>query len=103
VKLPSSGRDGYEWRFSEIPDPTVLKLVSKEFIPNADPHKAGEQTMVFEGTGAGEVNVKMWYGTLWNSPMNEAYVYQFTAAVSPEAPKPEKKNKGKTRKHPTNA
>ena len=30
VTLPSYNRDGYEWRLSEIPDPSVLKLVSKE-------------------------------------------------------------------------
>ena len=102
VNLPSSGRDEYSWRFSQIPDPTVLKLVSKHFTPNADPRKAGVETLVFEGTGPGEVNVKMWYGTLWASPMDEAYIYQFTAAVSPEESKNEKK-KSKTHKHPTNS
>jgi len=102
VKLPSAGRNGYAWRFSEIPDPTVLKRVtndSNEFIPNADPMKAGEQNLVFEGTGEGEVELKMWYGTLWASPMEEARIYTVAVAVSPEPAKPSKK--GKSKKHAT--
>jgi predicted secreted protein len=93
VKLPSSNRDGYEWRLSEIPDPTVLKLVSTAYTPGEDWTKAGEQTMVFQAVGAGDVDVKMWYGTLWASPMDSARPYHFVASVSPEEPKPTKKSK----------
>ena len=91
VKLPALQRDGYEWRLSEIPDSTVLKLVSNEYTPGEGPAKAGEQTLVFEGVGPGDVNVKMWYGTLWASPM-ESRTYKFIASVTPE---PEKKAKAK--------
>ncbi len=101
VTLPSAGRDEFEWRFSEIPDPTVLKMVSKEFTPNAEPRKAGEQTMVFEGTGPGEIELKMWYGTLWATPMDSAVVYTVAVSVVPEPAQPSKK--GKTKKHAVKA
>ena len=96
VTLPSYNRDGYEWRMSEIPDPTVLKLVSKEYVPGADPMKPGEQKMVFQAAGPGDVDVKMWYGTLWASPMESARSYHFVAAVAEEEPAPPPK---KSRKH----
>lgn len=95
VTLPSHQRDGFEWRFTEVPDPTVLQLVSKEFTPGPDRRTPGAQKMVFRAVGPGDVNVKMWYGTLWASPMDSAQSYDFVAAVSPEAAKPVKKSKKK--------
>jgi predicted secreted protein len=97
VKLPAMNLNGYEWRMSEIPDPTVLKLVSKEYTPGPAPGKAGEQTMVFEGVGPGDVNVKMWYGTLWASSF-EAPTAKFIASVSPEPAKPSAKSSKKSKK-----
>jgi predicted secreted protein len=99
VKLPSYNRDGYEWRLSEIPDSTVLKLVSKEYTASEDWTKPGEQTMVFEAVGPGDVDVKMWYGTLWASPMDSTRPYHFVASVSPEQPKPAKKSKKSSKKN----
>lgn len=92
VKLPSSNRDGYEWRFDEVPDPSVLKLVSKETVPSGNLAKPGEQTLTFEAVGPGDVAVKLWYGTLWASPMNSAQPYDFIVSVSAEEPKPAKKS-----------
>ena len=99
VALPSYGREEFAWRFSEIPDPTVLKMVSKEFTPSAEPHKAGEQTMVFEGTGPGEVELKMWYGSLWATPMDSTRMYTVAISVVPEPVQPSPSKKGKTKKH----
>jgi hypothetical protein len=93
VKLPAMNREGSEWRLSEIPDPSVLKLVSNDYTPNQDPFKPGEQTMVFEGTGVGEVDVKMWYGTLWASPMDSIHTFNFIASVAPEDSKGKAKSK----------
>lgn len=62
VTLPAAYRRGCTWRFAEIPDPTVLKLVSKDFTPGESPAQPGEQTMVFQATGLGDVPVKLRYG-----------------------------------------
>lgn len=100
VTLPAAYRRGYTWRFAEIPDPTVLKLVSKDFIPGESPAKPGEQTMVFQATGLGDVPVKLRYGSLWaTSDMSAIKPYEFIASVAPEEPKPapatKKKKKSK--------
>ncbi len=98
LKLPSYNRDGYEWRFAEIPDPSVLKVVAEEFTPSGDMTKPGEQTLVFQAVGPGDVDVKMWYGTLWASPMDSAKPYDFVASVSAEEPKPAKKSKKRSKR-----
>lgn len=104
VTLPSSNRDGYSWRLAEIPDPTVLKMVSQEFIPGPDLRTPGQQKIVFEGTGVGEVPVKMWYGTLWASDMNATRPFEFTAAVTPEeVKKTAGKSAKKSKKAPSHA
>jgi predicted secreted protein len=93
VTLPSYNRNGYEWRLSEIPDPSVLKMVSNDRTPGPTLAQPGEQTMVFEATGTGMVPVKMWYGTLWASRMEENRPFEFIASVTPEPPKPAAKKK----------
>lgn len=98
VTLPASNRDGYAWRLSEIPDPSVLKLVSQNYTPGADWTKPGEQSLVFEATGTGDVPVKMWYGTLWASRMEETKPFEFIASVTPEEKKVEKKPAKKSSK-----
>lgn len=99
VTLPAAYRRGYTWRFAEIPDPTVLKLVSKDFTPGESPAKPGEQTMVFQATGLGDVPVKLRYGSLWaTSDMSAIKPYEFIASVAPEEVKPspiKKKKKAK--------
>jgi predicted secreted protein len=99
VTLPSYNRNGYEWRLSEIPDPSVLKLISQERTPGPTIAQPGEQTMVFEAVGTGMVPVKMWYGTLWASRMEENRPFEFVASVTPEPPAPaKKKSKSKSTK-----
>lgn len=60
VWLSSKPSTGYSWRLSEIPDPTVLKLVEKTYVP---PTKAaiGQEKWVFEATGEGTVDLRLWY------------------------------------------
>lgn len=95
VQLPARGRNGIEWRLSETPDPSVLQLVTNRTTPAVSEAQIGEQTMVFQATGPGDVRVRMWYGTLWASPM-DARVYEFTASVSAEPEKPARKSKKKS-------
>ena len=37
ILLNADPDDGYRWRLSEIPDSSVLKVVSQEFVPAATP------------------------------------------------------------------
>lgn len=98
VKLPSANRDGYEWRLSEVPDPTVLTLVENDkSAVSQDRMTPGEQTLVFQGVGPGDVDVKMWYGTLWASPMDAVRPFHFVASVTPE-PKSANKSKKRSKK-----
>ncbi len=79
--LQAHAKDGYGWRFSEIPDPTVLKLVSKEYVPSTEPGKIGQEKWVFESTGPGEVQVKLFYGNLRPSEIFYTPTYNFIASV----------------------
>lgn len=92
LKLKGTQRDGFAWRLAEIPDPTVLKLVSKQYTPGATMHDPGEETWTFQATGTGDVNVKMWYGTLWASPADSARNMDFNASVSDEPQPVQKKS-----------
>jgi predicted secreted protein len=82
VTLDSAKRDGYMWRLSEIPDPTVLKLVSQNYAPPASGEGQGQETFVFQAVGPGDVDVKMWYGDMRNTPMAGNPTYNFVAAVA---------------------
>ena len=96
VTLPAAYRQGYNWRLAEIPDPSVLKLVSKEFTSGDSLSKPGEQVMVFQATGLGDVQVKLRYGSLWaSSEMGAVKPYEFVASVAPEEAKPAKTTKKK--------
>jgi predicted secreted protein len=92
VTLESSQQDGYQWRFSEIPDPTVLKLVSQNFTPPPTGGGQGRETWVFQAVGPGDVNVKMWYGNLHDTSVVGNPTYDFVAAVADQTA-PEKKSK----------
>jgi predicted secreted protein len=92
VTLDSSHKDGYMWRMSEIPDPTVLKVVSQNYIPPAVGEGKGQEKWVFQAVGAGDVDVKMWYGDLRETPLAGNPRFDFVAAVSDQTV-PEKTTK----------
>jgi predicted secreted protein len=85
VTLDAAQQDGYSWRLSEIPDPTVLKLVSQEFTPPPSGEGRGQEKWVFQAVGPGDVNVKMWYGNLRTAPVTVDPTFDFIASVSEEA------------------
>ena len=53
VMLDSIKASGNEWRLSQIPDPTVLKLASHEYIPSESASPKGTEKWVFQATGPG--------------------------------------------------
>ncbi|MEI9893240.1 MAG: protease inhibitor I42 family protein [Chthoniobacter sp.] len=98
VTLDSAQSDGYSWRLSEIPDPTVLKLVSQDYVPPASGEGRGQEKWVFQTVGPGDVDVKMWYGNLRVAPLTGNPNFDFIASVSDETKAPEKKSKKSTKK-----
>ncbi len=98
VTLDSAQQDGYMWRLSEIPDPSVLKVASQDYIAPAGGAGRGQEKWVFQAVGPGDVNVKMWYGSLQTAPLSGNPTFGFIASVSEEM-KPAKKAKStKTKK-----
>jgi predicted secreted protein len=97
VMLNADPSDGYSWRLSEIPDPSVLRVVSQEFVPGATPEAPGQEKWVFQAVGDGDVAVKMWYGNMRLSSMSGNPNFDFVASVS-EPSKPAAKKSRKTRK-----
>ena len=95
VTLDADDKDGYAWRLSEIPDPTVLKLVSQEFFPSTTPEGRGQEKLIFQSTGLGDVDVRMWYGNLRTSPLSGNPTFDFVTAVSEEAKKTKSTEKAK--------
>jgi len=82
VTLSAAEQDGYQWRLSETPDPTVLKLVSRDFVPPASGTGRGQETFVFQAVGPGDVNIKMWYGNLRVAPTIGNPEFKFIASIS---------------------
>jgi predicted secreted protein len=68
VYLSANSKSDSKWRLSFIPDPTVLKLVSQEFVPTEGSFR-GEEKWVFEAVGEGEIDLRLWY----TSPRREAF------------------------------
>ncbi len=97
VMLNADPNDGYTWRLSEIPDSSVLKVVSQEFVPGATPGALGQEKWVFQAVGDGDVAVKMWYGNMQLSSMSGNPSFDFVASVS-EPTKPVAKKSGKSKK-----
>jgi predicted secreted protein len=97
LTLEAAQQDGYSWRLSEIPDPTVLKMVSRDFTPPADGHGRGEEKWVFQAVGPGDVDVKMWYGNLRETPLTRDPNFDFIASVS-DQPEPPKKSRHTTKR-----
>jgi predicted secreted protein len=83
VYLSANSKSDSKWRLSYIPDPTVLKLVSQEFVPMEGSYR-GEEKWVFEAVGEGEIDLRLWYP----SPRREAFgstpVFSCVVAVGDE-------------------
>ena len=92
VTLDSAHKDGYMWRLSEVPDPSVLKVVSHDYMPPAAGEGRGQEKWVFQAVGPGDVDVKMWYGDLRETSLSGNPTFDFVAAVSDQTA-PEKKTK----------
>jgi len=99
VTLEAARADGYHWRLAEIPDSSVLKLVSQDYTPPASGQGRGEEKWVFQAVGPGDVNVKMWYGSTRESALGGNPGFDFVASVSDQA-KTEKKSTTTTTKKP---
>ncbi|MDB6150888.1 MAG: hypothetical protein JWQ44_2336 [Chthoniobacter sp.] len=93
VMLGAQTNSPYSWRLGEIPDPAVLKLVSKSRVgPAQDSQTAagarvvaasqqGLEKWVFEAVGPGTVPVRLWYAQpAWES-LTDAHRYTFTVSV----------------------
>ncbi len=90
LTLQSAQQDGYMWRLAEVPDPSVIKVATQDYI--APPHNVGkgQEKWVFEAVGPGDVDVKMWYGNTRVGSMTTNPTFNFVASVS-EDTKPAKK------------
>jgi predicted secreted protein len=99
VTLDAAQGAGYSWRLAEVPDPSVLKLVSQDYTPPANGQGRGAAKWVFQAVGPGDVKVKMWYGNLRQSSLGGNPGFEFVASVSDQG-KAEKKSTTTTTKKP---
>ena len=81
VTLDSIPASGNSWHFSQIPDPTVLKVASQEFIPSGGGTPQGSEKFVFQSVGPGDIEVNMWYGKIGPAPLDSALTYKFTVSA----------------------
>jgi predicted secreted protein len=80
VTLDSIAASGNAWHLSQIPDPTVLKVASNEYIPDsASPQ--GSEKWVFQAVGPGDVEVNMWYGKVGPAPLDSELTYKFIVSA----------------------
>jgi predicted secreted protein len=95
VILEGSDKGGYGWHLSEIPDPTVLKKVSQNYLPPTSAQDKGHEKIVFQAVGPGDVDVKFWFGSTAPSAIANTPKFDFIASVSDQVQpeKPEKKAK----------
>ena len=95
IWLSSNQKSGFVWRLAEIPDASVLKLVSSEYLP-ATTTNAGQEKWVFQATGEGDVDVRLWYTSPRREQFGSAPVFKCTVAVAsglaPVAKGPDAKN-----------
>ena len=80
VWLGSNPRSGYSWRLAEIPDPTVLKLISKEYVP-ASKSNVGQEKWVFQAVGGGDVDLRLWYTSPRREQFGSAPVFKCVVSV----------------------
>ena len=95
IWLSSNQKSGFAWRLAEIPDATVLKLVSSEYLP-ATATSAGQEKWVFQAVGEGDVDVRLWYTSPRREQFGSAPVFKCVVAVTsglaPVAKGPDAKN-----------
>ena len=95
IWLSSNQKSGFSWRLAEIPDGTVLKLVSSEYLP-ATATSAGQEKWVFQAVGEGDVDVRLWYTSPRPEQFGSAPVFKCVVAVTsglaPVARGPDAKN-----------
>ncbi len=93
--LSSKPGTGYSWRLSEIPDPTVLTLVSKEYVPPAKSN-VGQEKWIFQATGGGTVDLRLWYTSGKRERFGTAPVLKCIVTVENEriAEGPSRQNRG---------
>ncbi len=80
VFLSANAKSANKWRLSFIPDPTVLKLISQEFIPVEGSHR-GEEKWVFQAVGEGEIDLRLWYTSPQRQRFGAAPVFACIVAV----------------------
>ena len=95
IWLSSNRQSGYAWRLAEVPDATVLKLVSSEYLaPTAT--SAGQEKWVFQAVGEGDVDVRLWYTSPRREQFGSAPVFKcivsVTDGLAPVAKGPDAKN-----------
>ena len=95
VWLSSNRQSGYAWRLAEVPDATVLKWVSSEYLaPTAT--SAGQEKWVFQAVGEGDVDVRLWYTSPRREQFGSAPVFKcivsVTDGLAPVAKGPDGKN-----------
>jgi predicted secreted protein len=81
LTLDSIPASGESWHFSQIPDPSVLKIASHEFIGSGSASPQGSEKWVFQAVGTGDVEVNMWYGKVGPAPLDSELTYKFTVAA----------------------
>ena len=101
VWLSSVQKGGFGWRLAEIPDPTVLKLVSNEYLP-ATVASAGQEKWVFEAVGGGDVDLRLWYTSPRREQFGSAPVFKCVVSVglAPIAKGPDGKDIRPVKKSP---
>lgn len=80
VFLSANSKSDSHWRLSQIPDPTVLRLVSSEFIPAAGSDR-GEEKWIFKAVAEGEIDLRLWYTSPRREQFGSAPVFACLVAV----------------------
>ena len=101
VWLSSVQKSGFNWRLAEIPDPTVLKRVSNEYLPGTTT-SAGQEKWVFEAVGDGDVDLRLWYTSPRREQFGSAPVFKCVVSVglAPIAKGPDGKDIRPVKKSP---
>ena len=81
IWLSSNQKSGFGWRLAEIPDRTVLKLVTSVYLP-ATATSAGQEKWVFKAVGEGDVDVRLWYTSPRREQFGSAPVFKCIVSVT---------------------
>lgn len=80
VWLSSVQKSGYGWRLAEIPDSTVLKLISSEYS-GGSAARVGQEKWVFQAVGGGDVDLRLWYTSPRREQFGSAPVFKCVVSV----------------------